>query len=75
LAQLAPPQSVSVSVPLRTPSLQLSAWHSPPEHTALLQSEFAVHPLPVPQRAHVVAPPQSTSVSPPFSVLSEQVAC
>jgi hypothetical protein len=33
-----PPQSTSVSLPFRVPSLQVAAWQIPPEQTRLVQS-------------------------------------
>jgi hypothetical protein len=74
LPQVAPPQSMSVSVPFLTTSVQVAAWHrfGAPEQTPLwqspatVQSPFVAHPPQVP-------PPQSTSVSAPFSVPSVHV--
>ena len=63
LAAQEPPQSVSVSLPFFTVSLQLGAWQVTLQ-TLLEQSLGAVQVLPVPQRAHDVAPPQSMSLSP-----------
>jgi hypothetical protein len=63
----APPQSTSVSVPLRTPSPQVAATHLLALQTPLAQSEGALQPRPSGQGAQAL-PPQSTSVSvPPFS--------
>ena len=39
----------------------------------LTQSPLPMHILPTAQRAHMVGPPQSTSVSPPFRTMSVQV--
>jgi hypothetical protein len=68
-----PPQSVSLSVPFFTPSLQVAAWHTPPVHTPLWQSPPIPHFLFV---VHLVAqvPPQSVSDSLPFFTVSLQVA-
>jgi hypothetical protein len=57
------PQSTSVSVPFLTLSEQVGAWQVT-LHTPEMQSLGAVHVLPVPQRAHDVAPPQSIALSP-----------
>jgi hypothetical protein len=75
LAQVPPPQSTSVSVPFLTVSGQAAAWHffGVPLHTPLVQSVVAAHDSPVPQRAQVVAPPQSTPVSRPFFTTSLQL--
>jgi hypothetical protein len=71
-AQL-PPQSVSVSVPFFTMSLQLVATHEVPLQTPLWQSVPSVQPPPVPQRAQVDVPPQSTPDSSPFFTRSVQL--
>jgi hypothetical protein len=74
-----PPQSTSVSicvavpVPFFTPSLQVGAAHVVPLQTPLWQSLPIVQPPPVPQRAHVDAPPQSTPDSEPFFTVSVQL--
>jgi hypothetical protein len=71
--QLGPPQSTSVSLAFRTPSVQVGTWHTPPLHTWLEQSLGALQPAPSPQRIQEGAgPPQSTSVSLPFSTPSAQ---
>jgi len=58
-----PPQSTSVSVPLRTRSVQLGAWHTPPTHTPL------EHTLPhAPQLVALVV----RSVSQPLAALASQ---
>jgi hypothetical protein len=57
------PQSVSVSLPFLTLSEHVGAWQVMLQ-TPELQSLGAVHVLPVPQRTHVVAPPQSMALSP-----------
>jgi hypothetical protein len=59
-----PPQSTSVSAPLRTPSVHAGAWQTFPVQTPLVQSAPVVQPWPGVQSAHV--PPQSTSVSVPL---------
>jgi hypothetical protein len=73
--QEAPPQSMSVSVPLRIPSVQLGAWQSPPMQFPLWQSTPIEHGLP---GVHWMQPedggPQSIAVSMPFLTLSVQVA-
>ncbi|MFN7134483.1 MAG: hypothetical protein ACK4N5_20550, partial [Myxococcales bacterium] len=56
-----PPQSTSVSLPLRTPSLQVGAWHTPPEQTPETQSFAVEQPAPVPHFV-VQLPPQSVPV-------------
>jgi hypothetical protein len=66
------PQSVSVSLPFLTLSEQVGAWQVT-LHTPDTQSLGAVHVLPVPQRTHVVAPPQSMALSPWFFAPSLQV--
>jgi hypothetical protein len=71
-AQL-PPQSVSVSDPFFTPSVQIGATQVVPLHTPLAQSLAIVHPPPVPHRAHVEAPPQSMPDSEPFFTMSVQL--
>jgi hypothetical protein len=71
LGQLAPPQSMSVSAPFSTLSVQVGDWQSPPVQTPLVQSPPALHVSPGthgPQE-----PPQSTSVSLPFLTPSVQV--
>ena len=68
-----PPQSVSVSVPFFTESVQLALWQNPPEQTPPTQSPLAAQRLPAPHFGHV-APPQSTSVSAPFFTTSVQLA-
>jgi hypothetical protein len=67
--QLPPPQSVAVSAPLVTPSVQVAALQAPEAHTLLAQSAPAPHAFPTTQGLH--EPPQSTSDSVPFFVLSE----
>jgi hypothetical protein len=44
-----PPQSTSVSVLFFTVSLHVGAWHAPPVHTELAQSEGLPHRFPTPQ--------------------------
>jgi hypothetical protein len=70
--QVPPPQSTSVSAPLRVVSAQLGAWHTPPEQTLLWQSPPVPHCLPVAQLPQL--PPQSTSLSLPFRTPSLQLA-
>jgi hypothetical protein len=69
-----PPQSTSDSVPFRITSLQLAAAHvfGLPVQTPSRQSAATEHFLLVPQSAQETLPPQSTSVSTPFVVLSLQ---
>src|SRR3954451_22269655 len=75
-----PPQSVSVSLPLMTPSVQLGAAHLPSlvarvivdAHTPSAQSLLPRHDLPVVQPGHA-PPPQSRSVSSPFFLRSPHV--
>ncbi len=62
--QGAPPQSTSVSPPLRTPSAQVGAWQRPPVQTPLSQSVPPPQPSPAGQPAQA-GPPQSTPVSVP----------
>jgi len=70
-----PPQSLSLSLPFFTPSVQLAAWHLLPLHTPVLQSAPVVQPWFGEQRLQEPPPPQSTSVSLPFSTMSLQVGC
>ena len=65
-----PPQSLSVSVPLRTPSLQ-SCEHTPDVHTRSAQSLPAPQCFPVAHLSQL--PPQSTSLSPPSRTLFAQL--
>jgi len=70
-----PPQSLSVSVPFLTPSLQLAAAHLLSIQRALageMQSASPLQALPIVQPPQ--EPPQSTSVSSPFLALSPQPA-
>jgi hypothetical protein len=41
-----PPQSMSVSEPFSTPSVQVAGWQTLPEHTWLWQSVPVKHPAP-----------------------------
>src|SRR4051812_5811353 len=67
-----PPQSMSVSAPFLTPSVQLGTWHTPPPHRALAQSKGMEQALPLPHFCvGAQPPPQSTSVSVPFLMPSE----
>src|SRR5579859_7807722 len=70
--QLAPPQSVSLSVPFFTPSGHAGARQVPAGQTPLWQSAAPPHVLPVSHLAQL--PPQSLSVSLPFFTRSEQLA-
>jgi hypothetical protein len=63
---------VSVSVPLRTWSLQVGVWHFVPVQTALAQSAAPRQFLPGGQLVH--EPPQSWSDSEPFVAPSLHVA-
>jgi hypothetical protein len=70
-----PPQSVSLSEPLRTMSLQAAGAHLPPVHLPLsgsLQSPFSLHTPLTAQPPQL--PPQSVSVSSPFFAPSPQLA-
>jgi len=73
--QLFPPQSLSVSSPFSTASVQVGAVHVSlvASHTLLEQSALVLHFF---VSAHLFAhePPQSTSVSSPFIFVSEQEA-
>ena len=66
-----PPQSISVSVPFCTPSLQVGAWQTFEVHTPLSQSPPTAQPWPT-VHGEQVPPPQSTSVSAPFCTVSLQ---
>ena len=72
LLHVAPPQSMSVSLPFFTPSLQVGAWQVPPEQTPLVQSAATLQPFPAVQALQVL-PPQSMSVSSWFCTPSVQV--
>src|SRR4051794_2504976 len=52
--------------------MQLPAVHMPAGHTALAQSPLTTQTLPAAQPGHT-PPPQSTSVSRPFFVMSVQL--
>jgi hypothetical protein len=68
-----PPQSTSVSLPLRAPSVQVGGWQSPPVQMPLAQSPAAPHAWPLAQRTQFGAgPPQSTAVSAPLCTPSAQ---
>jgi hypothetical protein len=73
VGQLPPPQSMSVSVPFWTPSVQLAALQLPPWHTWVVQSEPKTQLWPTAQLGQL-PPPQSTSVSVPFFTPSVQLA-
>lgn len=73
LPQVAPPQSTSVSVPLRTPSVQVAPAQTPTLQTRALQSPATWQFFPGGQTGHV-PPPQSASVSSAFFTPSKQVA-
>jgi hypothetical protein len=66
-----PPQSMSVSFPFLTVSVQVGGAQTWPMHTRLVQSVANRHPWPGAQGGHV-PPPQSTSVSLPSWVPFEQ---
>src|SRR5690606_11086282 len=66
-----PPQSMSVSEPLATPSLQVAAWQMFKVHTPLPQSPAMAQVEPVPQSPQ--EPSQSMSVSEPLVTPSLQV--
>jgi hypothetical protein len=68
-----PPQSMSVSFPFLTRSVQLGDWQMLPMQTPLAHSPGPAHTMPVLHLAHP-APPQSISVSVPFLTLSAHVA-
>jgi hypothetical protein len=70
--QAPPPQSVPVSAPFLTPSVQSAVRHVFPAHDLLVQSLPALQCAPGAQAGHV--PPQSTSDSAPFMTLSLQSA-
>src|SRR5262249_26335584 len=67
-----PPQSVSVSSWLRTPSEQPATVHFPPVQTPLLQSASVMQPAWGGQ-GRQVGPPQSLASSGPFFAPSVQV--
>src|SRR5690606_25776813 len=67
-----PPQSMSVSPRLSTPSMQLAPTQAPASQTSLWQSASMMQPPPSGQGLHT-APPQSTSVSSWFTTRSSQV--
>src|SRR5262249_23185654 len=69
--QVRPPQSISVSVPLTTPSLHDPARQMPESHTQFKQSDASTQLLPCAQPGH--ASPQSMSVSVPFFMPSKHV--
>ena len=62
--QVVPPQSMSLSVPLRTPSLHEGAVQVPAVQTPDLQPIALVQASPSPHGPQL--PPQSTSTSVPF---------
>jgi hypothetical protein len=67
-----PPQSIAVSKPFFTPSVQLGSRQIPPEHTPEVQSRPFEQPSVGAQAGHV-PPPQSGPVSPPFRTPSWHV--
>ncbi len=67
-----PPQSVSVSLPLKIESLQVAPAHFPSLQESVVQSAPAEHRWVSLQAGH--APPQSMSVSVPFFKWSLQTA-
>ena len=66
-----PPQSAPVSWPLRTPSLQVGAWHTVRRQTWLMQSLGSAQ-LRVSAHGAQMSPPQSTLVSVPLCWPSPQ---
>src|SRR5687768_13381253 len=66
-----PPQSTSVSSPFNTPSEQDDSAQTPAEQLPLRQSESPLHSCSLSQPGQM--PPQSTSLSFWFSVLSLQL--
>src|SRR4051812_12857032 len=68
-AQLGPPQSMSLSPSLRTPSAHVGGWHTLFVQTPLTQSIPPLHASPSAQASQLL-PPQSVSVSVPFFVRS-----
>jgi hypothetical protein len=73
-AQLAPPQSTSVSVPSLTVLLQLATWHVPfKQFTPATQSAVPPQLWPAEHSALPQAAPQSTSPSSPFLTPSLQL--
>src|SRR5262245_37988782 len=67
--QSVPPQSMSDSVPFRTPSVQLAATQALPLQILLTQSFMVTQRFPFAHAVHEV-PPQSMSVSVPFILAS-----
>jgi hypothetical protein len=72
LAEQEPPQSMSVSLAFRAPSLQLGAAHAPSWQTPLTQSTFFVHRAPSVHAGQ--GPPQSHDASPGSSLPLAHVA-
>src|SRR5437868_2140234 len=70
--QSEPPQSTSVSLPLRSPSMHEMQVMLCESHTELAQSTVRTHLRPLPHGMQV-GPPQSTSVSSPLCTPSEQL--
>jgi hypothetical protein len=72
--QVGPPQSVSVSIPFCIVSVHVGPGgaHVPPMQLLLTQSEFTPHMSPFMHWGQS-GPPQSTSVSIPLCVMSEQL--
>jgi hypothetical protein len=64
-AQFTPPQSMSASPALSTPSMHVAAWQSEEVQTLARQSVGSEQPFPFSQGRQTV-PPQSASVSSPF---------
>jgi hypothetical protein len=73
LAQVGPPQSVSVSAPFFIASLQVGDAQTPALQMPFWQSALAPQTFPSAQVGQAL-PPQSTSVSVPFFIPSLQVA-
>jgi hypothetical protein len=73
-AQEAPPQSMSLSAPFLTRSVQFGAWQRAgvPLHTPLWQSAATAQSLPLMHLEHTT-PPQSMSVSSWFLTTSVQL--
>jgi hypothetical protein len=71
-AQVVPPQSMSVSLPLKTPSMHAGSWHLSSTQVRCKQSVRSKHFFRSPQ-GEQACPPQSTSVSVPFFTASLQL--
>jgi hypothetical protein len=75
-AQIVPPQSVSLSSPLRMPSVQLGAQGEQlaPPQSVPLSSPLRTPSVQLGAQGEQLAPPQSVPVSPWFCTPSEQLA-